>query len=105
LDFEIEIIKISKTTKRTDGLLPLVDWSSPVDLDIKIQPASLEVNLSASKTYLLIGMTGDLGRSVAQWMISKGARYIVLTSRNPKVDEWWIESMARHGAKIFPMPM
>jgi NAD(P)-dependent dehydrogenase (short-subunit alcohol dehydrogenase family) len=33
-------------------------------------------------TYILIGGTGGLGRSMAQWMISRGARNIVLLSRS-----------------------
>jgi NADPH:quinone reductase and related Zn-dependent oxidoreductases len=32
-------------------------------------------------TYVIIGGTGGLGRSISRWMISKGARHIVLLSR------------------------
>lgn len=32
-------------------------------------------------TYVLIGGTGGLGRSIATWMVGKGAKHIVLLSR------------------------
>lgn len=41
--------------------------------------------LRADATYILIGGTGGLGRSMAKWMVSKGARNIVLLSRSGAV--------------------
>jgi NAD(P)-dependent dehydrogenase (short-subunit alcohol dehydrogenase family) len=38
--------------------------------------------LRADATYVLIGGTGGLGRSMARWMVSKGAQNIVLLSRS-----------------------
>ncbi|KAJ4293521.1 hypothetical protein N0V90_008804 [Kalmusia sp. IMI 367209] len=38
--------------------------------------------LHADATYILIGGTGGLGRSMAKWMVTKGARNIVLLSRS-----------------------
>lgn len=37
--------------------------------------------LRSDATYLLIGGTGGIGRSIARWMISEGARNVVLVSR------------------------
>jgi len=54
-------------------------------------------------TYILIGGTGGLGRSMARWMVSKGAGNIVLISRSGsatgKVKEL-IDEMATLGANI-----
>ncbi|RAH57195.1 hypothetical protein BO85DRAFT_35291 [Aspergillus piperis CBS 112811] len=63
----------------------IVNWlhSRPV-LAYPLSTSSL-VDLSAYKTYLLVGMTGDLGRSVCHWMIIRGARCLVLTSRSPSI--------------------
>jgi NAD(P)-dependent dehydrogenase (short-subunit alcohol dehydrogenase family) len=33
-------------------------------------------------TYILIGGTGGLGRKMAEWMVQKGARHLVLLSRS-----------------------
>jgi len=45
--------------------------------------------LHSDFSYILIGGTGGLGRSMARWMVSQGARNIVLVSRSgaitPKV--------------------
>ncbi|KAL1801719.1 hypothetical protein ACET3X_002061 [Alternaria dauci] len=55
---------------------------------------------SADKTYILFGMTGDLGISVARWMVENGARNIVLTSRNPDVPAGVFEFISRKGAVL-----
>lgn len=41
--------------------------------------------LREDATYILIGGTGGLGRSMARWMVSKGAKHIVLLSRSGAV--------------------
>ncbi len=33
-------------------------------------------------TYLITGGTGGVGRAVAQWLVDRGARHLILTSRN-----------------------
>ncbi|KAF4538109.1 Polyketide synthase [Lasiodiplodia theobromae] len=37
-------------------------------------------------SYLIVGGTGGLGRSMAKWMVQKGARTVVLLSRSGKTD-------------------
>ncbi|KAJ8127042.1 hypothetical protein O1611_g6594 [Lasiodiplodia mahajangana] len=46
------------------------------------KPAQL---LKEHATYILIGGTGGLGRSMARWMVSRGARHLVLVSRSGSV--------------------
>lgn len=41
--------------------------------------------LRKDATYVLIGGTGGLGRSMAEWMVGKGAKHIVLLSRSGTV--------------------
>jgi NAD(P)-dependent dehydrogenase (short-subunit alcohol dehydrogenase family) len=41
--------------------------------------------LRPDATYILIGGTGGLGRSMAKWMLGKGAKTIVLLSRSGAV--------------------
>ncbi|PMD36739.1 BcPKS8, polyketide synthase [Hyaloscypha variabilis F] len=59
--------------------------------------------LRQDATYILIGGTGGLGRSMARWMVGKGAVNIVLISRSGsaigKVKEL-IDEMAGFGANI-----
>jgi hybrid polyketide synthase/nonribosomal peptide synthetase ACE1 len=51
-------------------------------------------------TYLLFGLSGELGRSLATWMVRHGARHIVLTSRHPVVDEEWVRHLNAQGAHL-----
>ncbi|KAF2797876.1 hypothetical protein K505DRAFT_405502 [Melanomma pulvis-pyrius CBS 109.77] len=41
--------------------------------------------LRSDATYILIGGTGGLGRSIARWMLGRGAKHIVLLSRSGSV--------------------
>jgi NADPH:quinone reductase-like Zn-dependent oxidoreductase len=45
-------------------------------------PAKTKQLLGPDSTYIIIGGTGGLGRSMTRWMIEKGARHIVLVSRS-----------------------
>lgn len=85
--------------------LEIIDWLHSGPVLTNSLPSSSLVSLSGNKTFLLVGMTGDLGRSVTQWMISCGARTIVLTSRSPKVDYEWVDEMAALGARVQFMAM
>lgn len=81
--------------------LSIIDWVSQPRLSVKIAPADAETHIfSGTKTYWLVGLTGDLGLSLCEWMTSHGARYIVLTSRNPHVEPSWLDKMNNTGAVI-----
>ncbi len=60
---------------------------------------------AADKTYVLFGMTGDLGISIALWMADNGARNIVLTSRHPRVPDTVFEFMSEKGAVLRVIPV
>lgn len=50
------------------------------------QPALASTSvLKADASYIIVGGTGGLGRSMAKWMVQNGARYIVLLSRSASV--------------------
>ncbi|CAI6336292.1 unnamed protein product [Periconia digitata] len=59
--------------------------------------------LRSDATYVLIGGTGGLGRSMAKWMLGKGAKHIVLLSRSGEVKgkaKDQIDDMNASGASI-----
>ncbi|KAL8840015.1 MAG: hypothetical protein Q9170_001499 [Blastenia crenularia] len=87
-----------------DTSLSLVDWASEAQLPVRIQSAPALVTFSAERTYWMVGLTGGLGLSICRWMIDRGAKYLVMTSRNPKIDASWREEVEALGAtvKIFP---
>lgn len=72
---------------------------------VSLCPAEDMVQFRSDKTYWLAGLTGDLGISLTRWMVERGARYVVLTSRNPKVDPKWLELMTALGATVTVLPM
>ncbi|KUM65672.1 hypothetical protein ACN42_g1443 [Penicillium freii] len=94
-------------TPRTPKADCIVKWagSQSEALNVQVKTASQTLSLSSQKTYLLVGMTGDLGRSICHWLITKGARHVVLTSRSPKVDPHWIQEMFKLGANVVPMQL
>ncbi|ORY57854.1 lovastatin nonaketide synthase [Pseudomassariella vexata] len=67
------------STDRTAGRLVVVPHAD--DMVLATPSKTPEKLLRADSTYVLIGGTGGLGRSMAQWMASKGAGNIVLLSR------------------------
>ncbi|RYP50278.1 hypothetical protein DL768_004172 [Monosporascus sp. mg162] len=86
---------------RPDDALSVIDWTASTRLPV--QATRLDVTpmfKSKNSTYWIVGMVGALGISLCDWMISKGARNIVLTSRNPKVAPEWIASHKRRGAEV-----
>ncbi|KAL5051988.1 hypothetical protein BDW71DRAFT_202129 [Aspergillus fruticulosus] len=96
---------ISDLTSRQVAASTIIDWTQSASLTAQIEPSASLVRLSGQKTYVLAGMTGDFGQSIAQWMVTKGARHVILASRTPRVNTHWIEYMARKGARMIPMAM
>jgi hypothetical protein len=83
------------------GLFSIVNWCAEPTVPTMIEPIDARKDLfEKKKTYWLVGLAGDLGQSICDWMIDHGARYIVLTSRSPKVPSEWIQAHAAAGATI-----
>ncbi|KAL8721593.1 MAG: hypothetical protein Q9225_001757 [Loekoesia sp. 1 TL-2023] len=70
----------------------VVHWPLDGDVEVEVRPLDAQRLFSENKTYLLVGLTGELGRSACEWMISNGAGCVCLMSRSPKIDERWLES-------------
>jgi hybrid polyketide synthase/nonribosomal peptide synthetase ACE1 len=78
-----------------------IDWTSAGEIPIQIKPVDSTPLFSAVRTYWLVGLTRSLALSLCEWMVDHGARYIVLSSRSPKIDPCWVEEMAALGAVIW----
>ena len=59
---------------------------------LKVIPNKYETTLSSNKSYLIVGCLGGLGRSLAKWMMARGARSFVLLRRS---------GLERPKAKVF----
>lgn len=81
--------------------LSMIDWTDLLPIPVQVSRLDDEPMFrSSGSTYWILGMTGALGLSLVDWMIKKGARQIVMTSRNPDVSPDWIASHARKGANV-----
>ncbi|KAL1618817.1 putative Hybrid PKS-NRPS biosynthetic cluster [Neofusicoccum ribis] len=87
--------------------LSVVDWDADAVVPVNVQPIDTGDNLfKPDKTYFMVGLSGEVGQSITQWMVRHGARYVVLTSRNPKVNAEWIETLEdEFGATIKTMAL
>ncbi|KAI1422434.1 polyketide synthase [Xylaria sp. FL1777] len=83
----------------------IINWQSDSTLTARIRPVDATDLFASNKTFILVGLAGDLGRSLARWMIKHGARHIVLSSRNPQVDERWLEETTKIGGNVLVLPM
>lgn len=89
-----------KHVGKNEHLSVVIDWSreSPVNAIIRsLEPHTL---LSPNKTYFLVGMASELGQSLAYFLVRGGARYIVLSSRNPKDSQHWLHDLRTVGIDI-----
>lgn len=89
--------------------LRIVTWTDTAaatraEAEVEVEPVDRRRDLfRADETYWLVGLAGDLGRSVCDWMATAGARYIVLSSRNPQLPVDWVDEHRRSGVHIAPV--
>lgn len=100
----VELLRISSIQSHVvvPTNLELLDWSTDEEtVAVQVLPVTSTLLFSARKTYWLIGLTGDLGQSLCVWMIENGARHIVLSSRNPRIDQKWRDTVEKMGANVY----
>lgn len=79
----------------------LIYWQEDEHVPVSVEPIHQRQDLfRADRTYWLAGLTGDVGRSLADFMISHNARHVVLSSRTPKPDFQWAEWHKSRGATV-----
>lgn len=78
----------------------IIDWTLAPATSIRVQPADTQIHFSGCRTYWLAGLTGGLGLLLCEWMVRHGAKYIVISSRTPRVEQSWLQRMRVAGAVI-----
>lgn len=81
-------------------IFSVVDWTATSIVAVTLEPVDTRPLFRRDRTYFMAGLAGDLGQSLVQWMVQHGAKYIVLTSRNPRVELRWLDSLKDAGAVI-----
>ncbi|KAL8383428.1 hypothetical protein RB595_006943 [Gaeumannomyces hyphopodioides] len=87
--------------KQYHGVVSVCEWNADATVPIVLQPIAPAFH--ATKTYWLVGLSGSLGASIADWMIENGTRYLVVTSRTPQMDQAWLDSARHRGAVVRTM--
>ncbi|GES65928.1 putative polyketide synthase [Aspergillus terreus] len=82
-----------------DERLRVVHWDVP-SVEISLQPIDTGNIFRADGTYFLVGLSGQLGQSLCHWMVTHGARNVVLTSRNPKIRHGFVKMIEESGATV-----
>lgn len=103
-----EAVTLQDVMALTVSLRPftVVDWRQGAKIPAVVEPIDTRRDIfSSTKTFWLVGLSGDLGRSLCDWMIQHGARYIALTSRSTKVPEEWIKEHADKGVTVTWFPV
>ncbi|CAG7999444.1 unnamed protein product [Penicillium salamii] len=67
-------------TGKSTGKIVLV--SSPEDVVLTLPPAPSKLRLPSNASFVIAGGLGGLGRSIARWMASCGARNLIFLSRS-----------------------
>jgi hypothetical protein len=91
--------------RSTPEINTVIDWKSDQIIPSRIRSIETDTIFVQDKTYLLVGLAGDLGRSIARFMVERGARHVVLSSRSPKIDQRWIDDITLLGGNVMVLPM
>ncbi|OGM41103.1 polyketide synthase [Aspergillus bombycis] len=100
-DSELSVIDVQQLAalKHDTGLPAVVDWSNPSAVRTIVQKASSELVFSAELAYLVVDLDGATAKPVAELLIHKGARKVVLIGSSSGVDQDWINEIGLLGAR------
>ncbi|GFF56987.1 lovastatin nonaketide synthase [Aspergillus udagawae] len=82
----------------------IINWEASKPSVVHIRPADTMVTLSPGKSYWLVGLSLDMARSLAEWLIGHGARYVILTSRHIEQSPSWTQEYESRGIRIVCIP-
>ncbi len=81
--------------------ISLVSWLLEQYVPVSVEPVFERQDLfRPDRTYWLAGLSGELGQSLADFMIAHNAKYVVLSSRTPQMDEGWVQWHKSRGASV-----
>ncbi|ROW03680.1 hypothetical protein VMCG_05341 [Cytospora schulzeri] len=78
----------------------VVDWKADRLVSIPVKPIVESRLLHPDRTYILVGLTRDLGQSLCRLFIQHGAQSLVVASRNPDKSPVWVSELNSEGANI-----
>lgn len=97
---EINIDRIEDVAHAKDATT-IINWESSA---VKVVVRTVGAQFKHDRSYWLFGLSGDLGITIADWMIQNGARFLVITSRRPQINSTWLASHETKGVAIRIVP-
>lgn len=82
------------------GPAHVLAWRGRCTVPALVRSFESEKLFSSDKTYLLVGLTGEVGLSLCRWMVERGARHLAITSRNPDIPPASLQDLDRRGARV-----
>ena len=70
--------------------------------ELPVETVREDLKLRSDRAYLFIGGLGGLGRSIATWLVERGAKHIVFMSRSAGMildDNPFVKEFAAHGCR------
>jgi hybrid polyketide synthase/nonribosomal peptide synthetase ACE1 len=99
-DYDDLVVPLSDLASGPNHAAAVVSWPQSGDVAVRVRHLEAEHLFSQDKTYVLFGLSGEIGRSITEWMVQNGAGCVVLTSRSPKINEEWLQSFEGTGASV-----
>ncbi|KAI1279073.1 hybrid PKS-NRPS PsoA [Xylaria sp. FL0933] len=78
----------------------VISWAGIQSIPVQVTPATSHPLFDEHKTYFMVGLTGDVGLSLCQWMVDHGARHLALASRNPNIPSAVLSNLQMTGAIV-----
>ncbi|KAI8949604.1 putative polyketide synthase [Xylaria longipes] len=89
---------------RPEDSLGIVDWANTALLPVTVSRLDRVPRFKSHGTYWIVGISRALGISLVDWLISNGATNVVITSRDPEIDQGWISDHKRKGVNVVVLP-
>ena len=78
----------------------IISWTGIGSIQVEVMPAASDRLFMDEKTYFLIGLTGDVGLSLCEWMTDHGAKYVAIASRHPTIPQGILQYLQKKGLTI-----
>ncbi|KAI3400061.1 hypothetical protein diail_4599 [Diaporthe ilicicola] len=106
----IDISTLSSMSGHQD-ITSVLKWPTPKTPATSLSTDSVSVRLhplasgrrpmfSPNRTYLLVGLAGDVGMSLIEWMSTQGAKHFALVARNPRLNAAVLRHLTRLGVNV-----
>jgi hypothetical protein len=100
----VDVATLLKPEYTPESIVTVADWTTHTPLLATVTPLQAELLFHGNKTYWILGLSAALAVSLFDWMIEKGARNLVFSSRRPQLEEAWIESHRCRGVRVVTLP-